>query len=76
MCKKFSGAGSWIITDTKRSTGNPIGKLLEADTTDVEEDSVRLDILSNGFKHRSTNTNTNGSTTYIYIAFAEAPFVN
>jgi hypothetical protein len=34
-----------------------------------------MDILSNGFKRRDTNTDVNASGgTYVYLAFAEAPF--
>tara|TARA_E500000331_G_scaffold354567_1_gene407839 strand:+ start:470 stop:1453 length:984 start_codon:yes stop_codon:yes gene_type:complete len=77
MCKKSSGTGNWNITDTKRNTGNPHGKQFEANASIAEFDSVRLDILSNGFKHRATGSDLNGSgTSYIFIAFAEAPFVN
>jgi hypothetical protein len=36
-----------------------------------------MDLVSNGFKLRNTNGNMNGSLvhTYIYMAFAENPFV-
>ena len=34
-----------------------------------------IDIFSNGFKCRTTSSNTNGDNdTYIYMAFAEQPF--
>ena len=36
-----------------------------------------LDLLSNGFKIRGAGTGTNTSgATYVYMAFAESPFVN
>jgi len=35
--------------------------------------TVQVDFLSNGFKSRGTFTNVSGGT-YIYMAFAEAPF--
>jgi len=36
-----------------------------------------IDILSNGFKLRGTDASGNGSgSTYIYMAFAEAPLVS
>jgi len=36
-----------------------------------------FDLLSNGFKLRTTSSNYNGSgNTYIYMAFAENPFRN
>ena len=77
MCKKSSGTGNWNITDGKRNTANPHGKQFEANVNDAEFDNVRLDMLANGFKHRASGSDLNGSgTSYIFIAFAEAPFVN
>ena len=36
-----------------------------------------IDFLSNGFKCRGTDTGTNGNgDTYVYMAFAESPFVS
>jgi hypothetical protein len=45
--------------------------------SDAEANDNGLDILSNGFKLRSTNggTNTSGGV-YIYAAFATNPFRN
>ena len=37
---------------------------------------IHLDMLSNGFKCRSATAELNGANTYVYMAFAEAPFVN
>ena len=77
LCKKSSSTGNWNITDTKRNTGNPHGKQIEINSDGAEFDNERLDILSNGFKHRASGSDLNGSaTSYIYVAFAEAPFVN
>ena len=38
--------------------------------------SFNFDFLSNGFKPRSGNSSFNNTYNYIYLAFAEAPFVN
>ena len=78
MIKKSSGAGnSWEIFDNKRVGYNVDNNNIRADASDSEYTTDRLDILSNGFKCRATTTNVNGSgSTYIYMAFAEAPFVN
>jgi hypothetical protein len=68
----------WIIFDNKRNTFNPTQALLLADVNDTEYTITDpIDFLSNGFKIRDTNQsrNDNGST-YIYMAFAESPFVN
>ena len=71
-----SAIDAWQIYDTKRYTINAQGKTLAPNSNAAESSfSARLDILSNGFKLRTTNTALNGSgETYIYIAFAEHPF--
>ena len=75
---KTTGDNSWLIFDNKRSTFNLAQKYLYADASDAENDASTqgIDILSNGFKSRNSNTGTNQSgTTYIYMAFAEEPLV-
>jgi hypothetical protein len=75
MYKVTSTTDSWEMYDTKRRTFNPYGTQLKANLNNAETDDTRIDILSNGFKARSTNTAVNGSgATYIYMAFAENPF--
>jgi hypothetical protein len=68
----------WIIFDNKRNTFNPTQALLLADASDSEYTITDpIDFLSNGFKIRDTNQSRNDSgSTYIYMAFAESPFVN
>ena len=79
MIKETSVAGeSWYILDTKRNTFNPCGKRLRPNSSSVEEDQTNnyTDILSNGFKFRTTDGRLNRSgSTYIYMAFAAAPLV-
>jgi hypothetical protein len=78
MIKKSSASGSgWMIFDTKRNPTNDGATLrLPANTTDSESTDHILDILSNGFKIRDSDAtlNTSGAT-FIYMAFAEQPFV-
>ena len=54
-------------------------KNIRADSNIAEADasSIDIDFLSNGFKNRSNNAqlNSNG-VNYIYMAFAEHPFVS
>ena len=78
ICKKISGTESWYVNDHKRSPSNPTEAELYADTNQVEDTSnARIDLLSNGVKMRTTNGGYNtGTDTYIYMAFADAPFVN
>ena len=70
------GVGNWGIHDSKRDVDNPVQKGLIANSTAIEDSHDFMDILSNGFKLKSTssNRNENGST-YIFMAFAEEPLV-
>ena len=75
MYKVTSTTDSWEMYDTTRQTSNVYGTQLKANLSNAETDDTRIDILSNGFKARSTNTAVNASgATYIYMAFAENPF--
>ena len=71
-----SGVGNWGIHDGVRDVDNPVQKGLIANTTAAEDTHDFMDMLSNGFKLRSTssNRNENGST-YIYMALAERSLV-
>ena len=74
---KKNASDSWFMYDNKRGDINPNAKGLTAESTAVEETSGKeIDFLSNGVKIRNSNNsiNTSGST-YIYMAFAEAPLV-
>jgi len=77
MLKVASGnTGGWDIYDNKRGF-NPNEEVLQANASTAEASSDAIDLLSNGFKIRNTSGNQNGSgDTIIYMAFAEAPFVN
>ena len=79
MIKAASRTGTWNMYDVKRSTFNNIDDFITANTSDAETTGntyQNIDILSNGFKCRGTGTGTNESgSTYIYMAFAENPFV-
>lgn len=77
MVKRSSGGGAWGISDTSRSPDNVVQEGFEANTTLAEFDSANYyhDILSNGFKLRTSDNAMNGSgSTYIFLAFAENPF--
>jgi len=76
--KRSSGTGGWIIHDNKRSEsngGNSLRKYLVAQTSGSEgtNDYFTIDTLSNGFKLRSTDGESNQSgETYIYMAFGQS----
>jgi hypothetical protein len=68
---------NWHIVDNKRDTFNIVDKLLLPNESGAEITQSALDLTSNGFKIRVTNGFVNNSgDTYIYMAFAENPFVS
>jgi len=78
MLKEIDQTGNWCMSDNKRPRYNPTNMVnaneAGAETTDGTN---TIDHLSNGFKLRTTGSSSNTSnSTYIYMAFAEAPFVN
>ena len=77
MIKQSSAAGnSWNIYDNKRNTFNVMDKFLLANSNQAESSYSVIDFVSNGIKLRNTASSFNtSSSTYIYMAFAEAPFV-
>ena len=78
MVKNIDSANVWQIYDNKREPNNPNIKRINANVSEAESTSGsdRLDFLSNGFKMRATSGNINSAHTYIYMAFAESPFVS
>jgi hypothetical protein len=80
MIKASSTSNSWKIIDNTRFKFNPINNILNADQNSAESNqSINIDFLSNGFKVRTSGTyinetNQNGNP-YVYMAFAEHPFV-
>ena len=87
LLKKSNSAGTfWYIFDNKRDgkndgTGDVGGnRSLGAGNGNIYKEDVMsgypMELLSNGFKWRGTSNQQNGSgDTYIFMAFAEQPFV-
>jgi hypothetical protein len=78
MFKDTGALSQWRIWDTSRDTYNVATNALYANQSLTEQTTDNyIDILSNGFKVRSTNAGVNTSLeNYIYMAFAENPFKN
>jgi hypothetical protein len=76
MVKASSTTGNWTMFDNKRSPFNFVDNHLYANTNVAEQTASAgyIDFLSNGFKKTDTFNNASG-VTYIYMAFAENPFV-
>ena len=76
MIKRVSGTNHWHMFDNKRDPDNVVQKHLLADLSNDEASNTWGDILSNGFKLRTTLVGVNGSgDDYVYMAFAQNPFV-
>lgn len=78
MVKRIDSGGNWLVYDGQRSVYNLNDPYVYANSTSAEATSATqgYDFLSNGFKVYNTyaDGNVDGGT-YVYIAFAENPFV-
>jgi hypothetical protein len=76
MAKRTDSTSGWGMYDNKREPFNVMDVRLLANTSGADDTSSdnNLDFLSNGFKWR-TASGWNASASYIYMAFAENPFV-
>jgi len=79
MAKRTDANATWVMYDNKRDIDNPSNHRLLADSTNaelVEDANTNIDFLSNGFKTRNGDSDSNASGgNYIYMAFAEEPLV-
>ena len=75
MIKDIDNTRNWIMLDNARDPFNPTDKGLSSSNANAENSGNSIDFVSNGFKFRSSSTSFNTSSTYIYMAFAEHPFV-
>ena len=76
ILRKKVGTDSWMLVDDKRLGRNPDQAYLFPNANQTESDIERIDIVSNGFKLRTTDGGDNGmATRYAYMAFASAPVV-
>ena len=76
MVKRTDTTNNWFEVDSSRDTYNVMGNYILANSADAEAGAgTIIDFLSNGFKWRALSAGVNASGgTYIYMAFAEAPF--
>ena len=78
IVKETGNAEPWVMYDNKRGdygNANPNDQHLVANGTATESSGTAIDFLSNGVKLRSNAGHLNEGN-YIYMAWAEAPFVN
>ena len=78
LFKKTTGsAANWQVWDNKRDPENSVNNSSLPDSSAADQTDQEIDFLSNGFKIKTTGHHVNGDgITFIYMAFAEAPFVN
>jgi len=76
LVRNESVTQSWALNDTARATYNLVDAYLAPNLSGSEQTTyAKMDILSNGFKVRETDSFINGNgNTHIFAAFAEAPF--
>jgi hypothetical protein len=76
LIKGTSTSRNWVVFDNKRTTFNSDSATARfiLNTATTESGNERIDFLSNGFKLNTYTYDANAAETYIYVAFAEAPF--
>ena len=79
LTKPASTTGEWTMYDNTRDTFNVADHRLAANdgASEYNNGNGLIDFLSNGFKMRVNHPSNNSSgVTYLYMAFAENPFVD
>jgi hypothetical protein len=81
LIKRNVSATNWQLFDNKRDPYNVMYKILSPNNTNAEATAdptiTNVDFLSNGFKLPTTWNGVNGlDSTYVYMCFAENPFVS
>ena len=74
MLKKTSDTANWMIHDNKRLGYNVDNNNLKPNTNEAEATADTLDILSNGFKLRTSGSGENNGD-FVYMAIAAEPLV-
>ena len=76
LIKRTDTTKNWFLHDNKRNGYNPQNNYVNPNLSDAENSYTEFDILSNGFKIRSSGTGHNQSGgTYIYYTVAAEPLV-
>jgi hypothetical protein len=75
--KQLAGGSDWWLFDSARNPSNIANKLVYPNANAPDATNAVLDLLSNGFKMKTSAAQFNGNgTTYLYMAFAEEPLVS
>lgn len=74
MYRNIDAAAGWQVYDSTRSLYNVADERLQWNNLAQEDTTAAVDILSNGFKLRSTHLRSNAAGyTYVYAAWAKTP---
>ena len=79
MFKNLDASANWMIYDSKRDAYNQGYRDLFPNLTNVENTTAtdnEIDFLSNGFKLRNDDGQSNDANSYVYMAWAESPVAN
>ena len=72
MARSVSGSRDWLMWDTERGTTN--GALRpNVSNGELTGNATSIDIVSNGFKIKTTYTNMNANEEHVWAAWAEHP---
>ena len=75
LLKGTANTENWSMYDNKRTGFNVDNNVLAPNDSAAELTDDNIDLLSNGFKIRRQTGLLNDAQNYIYMAFAESPFV-
>ena len=70
--KPLSTTQNWQLHDTKRPGYNVKNYNISPNNTNAEADNEFIDILSNGFKNRTSGVLNVSTNTHVYIAFGQS----
>jgi len=77
LAKRTNDSSHWTMLDTTRNPFNLAENYFHANETNAENNNnQKADFLSNGIKLRSSSRHNDSGSTFIYMAFAEHPFVS
>ena len=76
MWKRADATGDWRMVDNKNGVNGAIPRMKVNSNTAQGSAGDNVDLVSNGFKHRSTSASSNAANSlYVYMCFAENPLV-
>tara|TARA_R100000742_G_C4259624_1_gene77437 strand:- start:45 stop:1103 length:1059 start_codon:yes stop_codon:yes gene_type:complete len=76
LIKKTSTTANWISKTGKVKENNVHTEITYWDISNAENTAQDMDLLSNGFKHRSAEGDGNDDETYQYFAWARHPMLS